>query len=52
LAIGRGGINVNLASRLTEFEIDIIQTKSEETEPVKTPEVASENKITEEKPKA
>ena len=29
LAIGRGGINVNLASRLTDFEIDIVQTKSE-----------------------
>lgn len=29
LAIGKGGINVNLASRLTGFEIDIIQTKSE-----------------------
>lgn len=29
LAIGRGGINVNLASKLTEFEIDIVQTKSE-----------------------
>ena len=46
LAIGRGGINVNLASRLTEFEIDIIQTKSE------TSELAPENKVTEEKPKA
>lgn len=30
LAIGRGGINVNLASRLTDFEVDIVQTKSEE----------------------
>ncbi|MBI5122372.1 transcription termination factor NusA [Candidatus Roizmanbacteria bacterium] len=27
LAIGKGGINVNLASRLTDFEIDIVQTK-------------------------
>lgn len=26
LAIGKGGINVNLASRLTGFEIDIVQT--------------------------
>lgn len=55
LAIGKGGINVNLASRLTEFEIDIVQTKSKE--PVKTPEVATtekvaENKIDKEKPKA
>ncbi len=37
LAIGKGGINVNLASRLTEFEIDIVQTKTEE-EPAKTVE--------------
>jgi N utilization substance protein A len=29
LAIGKGGINVNLASRLTGFEIDIVQTKPE-----------------------
>ncbi len=43
LAIGKGGINVNLASRLTDFEIDIVQTKSE------TP---LENKVSEEKPKA
>ncbi|VVA43702.1 Transcription termination/antitermination protein NusA [Candidatus Roizmanbacteria bacterium] len=51
LAIGRGGINVNLASRLTEFEIDIVQTKSEnpektvEASPV--PEVTPEKKVTE-----
>lgn len=31
LAIGRGGINVNLASKLAEVEIDIVQTKSKET---------------------
>ncbi len=42
LAIGRGGINVNLASRLTDFEIDIIQLKNETAE-VKT-EVAAETK--------
>ena len=41
LAIGKGGINVNLASRLTELEIDIVQTKTEEPK-----------KVTEEKPKA
>ncbi len=29
LAIGRNGINVNLASRLTELEIDIVQLKTE-----------------------
>ena len=28
LAIGRGGVNVNLASKLTGFEIDIEQIKS------------------------
>ncbi len=28
LAIGKGGINVNLASRLVELEIDIVQTES------------------------
>ncbi len=43
LAIGKGGINVNLASRLTDFEIDIVQIKWE------TP---LENKVSEEKPKA
>lgn len=30
LAIGKSGINVNLASKLTGYVIDIIQTKSEE----------------------
>lgn len=49
LAIGKGGINVNLASRLTEFEIDIVQTKT--AQPAPTPEIASENKVSEEKPK-
>ncbi|OQY67859.1 hypothetical protein B6D29_01570 [Microgenomates bacterium UTCPR1] len=29
LAIGKGGINVNLAANLTECEIDILQTKSD-----------------------
>ena len=57
LAIGKGGINVNLASRLTEFEIDIIQTKSEKPEvkaeapnatPI-TPKVTPEKKIDEDK---
>lgn len=33
LAIGRGGINVNLASKLTGFEIDILQNRSEKVEP-------------------
>ena len=51
LAIGRGGINVNLASRLTEFEIDIVQIKAEEpekaVESTPTPKVTSENKVSE-----
>ena len=34
LAIGKGGINVSLASRLTGFEIDIIQTKEETKEEI------------------
>ncbi|MFA5770516.1 MAG: transcription termination factor NusA [Patescibacteria group bacterium] len=56
LAIGKGGINVNLASRLTEFEIDIVQTKSEE--PAKTievspaPEITPEKKVEEDKVKS
>lgn len=59
LAIGRGGINVNLASRLADFEIDIIQTKSEaekvEAEAPATPEpVVDETKeeVKTEEPKA
>jgi len=55
LAIGKGGINVNLASRLTEFEIDIVQTKSEEpakaVEAAPTSEITPEKKVKEEKPK-
>lgn len=40
LAIGKGGINVNLAARLTGFEIDIIQKKAEKTADEKPTEVA------------
>ena len=29
LAIGKGGVNVNLAARLTDFTIDIVQVKAE-----------------------
>jgi len=36
LAIGRGGINVNLASKLTGFEIDIEQIKTEAPIPDKS----------------
>ncbi|MDO8609437.1 MAG: transcription termination factor NusA [bacterium] len=36
LAIGKGGINVNLASRLTEYEIDITQNKVETVTPPTT----------------
>ena len=50
LAIGKGGINVNLASRLTDFEIDIEQTKGEG--PAPTAEIAPEIKVSEKKPKA
>lgn len=36
LAIGKGGINVNLASKLTEYEINIVQTAQKSTpEPTK-----------------
>lgn len=37
LAIGRGGINVNLASRLTEFDINIVQKKPSEESPKDSP---------------
>ena len=33
LAIGKGGVNVNLASQLTNFEIDIIQEKNQTSSP-------------------
>lgn len=49
LAIGKGGINVNLASKLTGFEIDILQTKSEEDKTF-TP-LSSEDKKSEKKSK-
>ncbi len=44
LAIGKGGINVNLASRLTGFEIDIVQMKTETLEAPKknTPNTSKE----------
>lgn len=47
LAIGKNGINVNLASRLTNYEIDIVQTespdaKSEETPAETTPPLTEE----------
>lgn len=38
LAIGKKGINVDLASRLTEYEIDIVQTSSVNTETAPTTE--------------
>ena len=37
LAIGKGGINVNLASRLTGYSIDIIQNKIQEKSTEETP---------------
>lgn len=45
LAIGKGGINVNLASRLTEFEIDIMQTKAETSEPTAPIQTAEKKEI-------
>jgi transcription termination/antitermination protein NusA len=47
LAIGKNGINVNLASKLTEYDIDIIQTPS-----TSTPETAVEPVTAEETPVA
>ncbi|MDP4011003.1 MAG: transcription termination factor NusA [Candidatus Roizmanbacteria bacterium] len=44
LAIGKGGVNVNLAARLTGFEIDILQIE----DPNAPKEVAVKEKITEE----
>ncbi len=52
LAIGKGGINVNLASKLAEYEIDILQTKQkteESAEKKEKEEVAPENKVDEAK---
>ena len=37
LAIGKNGINVNLASRLTNYEIDIVQTESPDAKPEEVP---------------
>lgn len=42
LAIGRGGVNVNLASRLTEYELDIVQTEEEKSKEEKKPVEQSE----------
>lgn len=44
LAIGKGGINVNLASRLTDCEIDIVQTPKE-------PAPTTDSTVVAEKPK-
>lgn len=56
LAIGKGGINVNLAARLTGYDIDIIQIAppeavAEEEAPVETPE-SEETVAPEETPEA
>lgn len=37
LAIGKGGINVNLASKLTDLTIDIVQVNKKNLEPSSTP---------------
>lgn len=41
LAIGKGGINVNLASRLADCQIDIVQIKKEIAAPAETPSNAT-----------
>jgi N utilization substance protein A len=47
LAIGRGGVNVNLASRLTEYELDIVQTeKKEDKKPKEVDEEIEANEST------
>lgn len=51
LAIGKNGVNVNLASKLTGFEIDIVQVAAPVPEPPKAEEPAKEpEKAPEEKP--
>lgn len=47
LAIGKNGINVNLAARLTEYEIDIAQVNSSQTS---SPEEETPTENTEETP--
>lgn len=49
LAIGKNGINVNLASKLTGFEIDIVQVAAPVTEKPKAEEAPTEPIKTEEK---
>ncbi len=46
LAIGKGGINVNLASRLTEHEIDIVQIVIPATQTAEKKEVPSSTPLT------
>jgi len=48
LAIGKNGINVNLASRLTNYEIDIVQTESPDSKTEEAP-VEETPPLTEEK---
>lgn len=50
LAIGKNGINVNLASRLTGFEIDIIQSSSTDPSQENKVVASTENPIEEETP--
>ncbi|OGK26160.1 transcription termination factor NusA [Candidatus Roizmanbacteria bacterium RIFCSPHIGHO2_02_FULL_40_13b] len=45
LAIGRNGVNVNLAGRLTELEINVVQAKSEEIPEEKEPEEKVDTKV-------
>ncbi len=48
LAIGRGGVNVNLASRLTGYDLDIQQIPSEKPEEEPAPESEETSGTTEE----
>jgi len=45
LAIGTHGVNVNLASRLTDYRIDIVQVKKETKTTVTSPKEKKEEKI-------
>ncbi|MFQ5452004.1 MAG: transcription termination factor NusA [Candidatus Paceibacterota bacterium] len=48
LAIGRAGANVNLASKLTGYEIDVIQTEVDKKEKSAKPDKSKKSKKTEE----
>lgn len=49
LAIGKGGVNVNLAARLSGYEIDIVQIESEESNDIEEVKEAPSEENTEAK---